>query len=94
MKSEKHDQLAEYLTRMQAPLGHHSWWYTNRSSEDCINVKMHVYPDIQEITSKLPAKTQKAIEILEIDVDTWVNTYVGNDKQRRGIPTGTLARSF
>lgn len=69
---EKHDSLAEYITRMQKGLGHHSWWYTNRQSEDCINVKMNCWVDSKEVTNLLTKKEKEAVKVLGIDVDEWV----------------------
>ena len=69
---EKHDNQAEYLIKMQKPLGHDSWWYTNRSSEDCINVKMHSWPDMDKITALISDKERATIEVLGLDLEEFI----------------------
>jgi len=64
-----HDHNAEYLTRMQKDLGHHSWWYTNRQSADCINVKMHCWVDTDKVLAGLTEREREAVTVLDIDVD-------------------------
>ena len=76
---EIHDTNAEYLQKMSKSLGHHSWWYTNRSSEDCINVKMHCYPDINSIINLLTTKEKQAVKVLAVDVDQYVSDHMWQD---------------
>lgn len=71
LTAAEHNTLAEYLQRMQKPLGHHSWWYTNRQSVDCVNVKMHCYVDTNKVIQSLTEKEQAAVSILNIKVDEW-----------------------
>lgn len=65
---ETHDNNAKYLTRMQKGLGHHSWWYTNRGPDDCINVKMHCWCNDSDILKLLTPKEKQAIDVLNIDL--------------------------
>lgn len=65
---EQHNANAEYLERMQKGLGHHSWWYTNRSSDDCINVKVHAWVDTDKVLQLLTQKEREAVDVLGIDV--------------------------
>ena len=59
---------ADYLSRMQKPLGHHSWWYTNRSSKDCIDVKIYASVDIDAVLALLTERERLQIETLGLDV--------------------------
>lgn len=59
----------EYLTRMTKNRGHSSWWYSNRGSEDCINVK--IYADIKDL--KLSEKEERECEIIGINTDNIID---------------------
>lgn len=73
------EKNALYLERMQKPLGHHSWWYTNRSSEDCINVKIHAWVNDDKVLALLTKKEQKAIEVLGIKIDEVIERTIWGD---------------
>lgn len=67
----KHYDLIE---AMGLDLGHHSWHYTNRSPDTCINVKIHAWADAELLKEKLSAKDKKAVELLSIDLNEFIHT--------------------
>ena len=66
----------DWFERMQEGLGSSSWWYTNRSSEDCIDVKLHSWFDIDDLKAKLTKKEQKIIEQINYDLEEVINFFV------------------
>lgn len=60
------------LERYSKGLGHHSWWYTNRQSQECVNVKIHEWPDVDAIKATLTPKEQNAIDVLGIDLNEYI----------------------
>lgn len=71
---EQLEDKKEYFTKMQKGLGHHSWWYTNRGSDNCINVKVHIYNKHEPI-DYLTEKEKELIKVLDIDTDNIANDY-------------------
>lgn len=69
----------EWFECMQKGLGHHSWWYTNRSPEECINVKLHAWVDMDKITEKLTDQEKRVIDTLGIDLTEYANDLVWSD---------------
>ena len=69
----------EWFETMQKCLGHYSWWYTNRSSKDCIDVKIHAWADIEEIKKLLTPEELKVINLMSFDLDEFVNNYVWDE---------------
>ncbi len=62
---------------MNTPIGNNnSWWYSNRSSSECVNVKIHAFPDIKEIISLLTPKEQQIITILKLDIPTFIENHM------------------
>lgn len=53
------NQHYEWFQAMQLPLGHHSWWYTNRKPEDCINVKIHAWIETNAVYEKLTSQRKR-----------------------------------
>jgi len=66
----------DYIERMQKPLGHHSWWYTNRNSDDCINVKIHAYIDSDALLAKLTPQQEVNYSLLGLEIDDYINEHV------------------
>lgn len=73
------DKNYDWFEKMQLPLGHHSWWYTNRKPEDCINVKLHAWVDTDKVKARLSSKQNAIIDTLSIDLDEWCNDLVWSD---------------
>lgn len=69
---EEAGAIVEKLERYSKGLGHHSWWYTNRKSNECVNVKMHAWPDIDAIKKTLTKKEQNAVDVLSIDLSEYI----------------------
>lgn len=70
----------DWYNRMTAGLGHQSWWYTNRSSDDCINVKLHNgWVDINDVLEGLTTKEKEDAEVLGIDLEELVNNIMWGD---------------
>lgn len=67
-----------WFERMQLGLGHHSWWYTNRSPEDCINVKLHNWFDIKDLEEKLTDQEKKLIDQLNFNIYEVIDWYSWN----------------
>ena len=61
---------------MQKDIGHHSWWYSNRGSEDCIKCKLYPFIDIEKLKDLLPERTKAVIEVLDIDINAIIDRYV------------------
>ena len=66
------DDAIERFTMLSKGIGHESWWYSNRTSKDCINVKIYDKQkgDVKELLSE---SEKKAIELLDINVDEFVS---------------------
>lgn len=69
----------DWYKYMQIGLGHDSWWYTNRGPDDCINVKLHSWVDIDKIIAKLTDQEKQIIETLGIDINEYLNDLVWSD---------------
>ena len=69
----------EWFERMQKPLGHNSWWYTNRNTDDCIDVKIYAGADIDELKTKISPATLSIIEKLHINLDEWLEDKIWGD---------------
>lgn len=79
-------QMIDYINEhfdwfecMQVGLGHDSWWYTNRSPEECINVKVHAWIDSDDVLSKLTAKEREIISTLGLDLNEYLNDMIWGD---------------
>lgn len=77
-------QMIEFITEhidwhntMNMGLGHHSWWHTNRKSDDCINVKIHSYVDVDNI--ELTEQQKKIIKTTGFDLNEWLNSYIWDE---------------
>jgi hypothetical protein len=70
---------ADWYSRMTLGLGHHSWWYTNRSADDCINVKVYAGILADDLIEKLTDKEKKIIQHFNIDVEDWLYQLVWSD---------------
>lgn len=62
----------ETLRRLSKPIGHHSWWYANRSSSECINVKIYAY-NKYDINDYLSEADKKNIETLNIKIENFIS---------------------
>lgn len=69
----------DWFEYMQMGLGHSSWWYTNRKPDDCINVKLHSWVDIDKIMAKLTDQEKQIIEVLGINLNEYLNDLVWSD---------------
>lgn len=67
------DKKYEWFIKMQKPLGNDNWWYSNRSSEDCINIKINAWVDVDDVKKTLTPVTLKIIDTLNIDLDEMIN---------------------
>ena len=79
-------QMIEYIEEkynwfesMQLELGHHSWWYTNRTPDECINVKLHAWVDIDEVLKKLTNNEKDIIKKLDLNVEEYCNYMIWGD---------------
>ena len=68
----------DWFERMQMGLGHHSWWYTNRSPKDCINVKLHNWFNIEDLEEKLTDQEKKLIDQLNFNIYEVIDWYSWN----------------
>lgn len=73
------NQHYDWFETMQMGLGHDSWWYTNRKPEDCINVKIYAWLDIDKLLEKLTDREKQIVDTLELDVPEYCNDLVWND---------------
>lgn len=69
----------DWYEAMQMGLGHHSWWYTNRRPEQCINVKVYASVNSDKVLEKLSDRERQAIKVLGIDLDEALNDIVWSD---------------
>lgn len=63
----------DWFERMQQGLGNNSWWYTNRSSKDCINVKLYDWFNIEELEEKLTDQEKKLVEQLNFNIPEMID---------------------
>lgn len=81
-KQEMIDYIGKHLDWfecMQTGLGHHSWWYTNRTPEECINVKLHAYADVDKVEEMLTEQEQTALQVLNIDLNEYLSDLIWGD---------------
>lgn len=62
----------ETLRRLSKPIGRDSWWYANRSSSECINVKIRAY-NKYDINDYLSEADKKNIETLNIKIEDFIS---------------------
>ena len=69
----------DWFECMQLGLGHDSWWYTNRTPEECVNVKIHAWVDLDQVKALLSPDELKAMDTLGIDIEELTGGVVWSD---------------
>ncbi len=59
----------DWYCSMTQGLGHHSWWYTNRTPDECINVKLNAWVDLDDVKARLTNSQLELVELLSIGLE-------------------------
>ena len=69
----------EWYQRMCKGIGNTNWWYSNRSSDDCINIKIYAGVSADQIKEKLSPKMRELLLELDLDIEKHLEFEVWGD---------------
>lgn len=88
----------DWFERMKEGLGNSSWWYTNRTPEDCINVKLYAGVSADDLIDELTDKEKEIVRLTSFNVEEWLGGYIwgyyGLVSDERDILENDLKENF